>query len=148
MNKEEKISDFERETLKFLERDFNQCFQQTRHYDLQLFNILKLVFTGYTAVIGIALGLYQFGLEKGINISLPAKAILSIGFLFGLWVLMILGGAIAVIVLGPISISGYGYFDYILTSGLKSGIAIILVILWVIILQKISNLIFRKKFNF
>ena len=84
MNKKEKISDFERETLKFLERDFNQCFQQTRHYDLQLFNILKLVFTGYTAVIGIALGLYQFGLEKGINISLPAKAILSIGFLFGL----------------------------------------------------------------
>lgn len=84
MNKEEKISDFEKETLKFLERDFNQCFQQTRHYDLQLFNILKLVFSGYTAVIGIALGLYQFGLEKGINISLPAKAILSIGFLFGL----------------------------------------------------------------
>ena len=84
MDKEEKISDFERETLKFLERDFNQCFQQTRHYDLQLFNILKLVFTGYTAVIGIALGLYQFGVEKSINISLPAKAILSIGFLFGL----------------------------------------------------------------
>jgi hypothetical protein len=70
------------------------------------------------------------------------------GFLFGLWGLMILGGAIAVIVLGPISISGYGDFDYILTSGLKSGVAIILVIVWVIILQKISNLIFRKKFNF
>lgn len=84
MNKEEKISDFEKETLKFLERDFNQCFQQIRHYDLQLFNILKLVFMGYTAVIGIALGLYQFGLEKGIDISLPAQAILSIGFLFGL----------------------------------------------------------------
>ncbi len=52
------------------------------------------------------------------------------------------------IVLGPISISGYGDFDYIIGSGLKSGVAIILVIVWIIILQKMSNLIFRKKFNF
>lgn len=61
---------------------------------------------------------------------------------------MIMGGGIAVIVLGPISISGYGNFDYILTSGLKSGVAIILVIVWIIILYKISNFIFRRKFNF
>lgn len=61
---------------------------------------------------------------------------------------MILGGGITVIVLGPISISGYGDFDYIIGSGLKSGVAIILVIVWIIILQKMSNLIFRKKFNF
>jgi len=84
MDETEYISDYEKETLKFLERDFNQCFQQIRHYDSQLFNTLKVVFSGYTAVIGIAFGLYQFGLEKNINISLPAKAILSVGFVVGL----------------------------------------------------------------
>ena len=59
-----------------------------------------------------------------------------------------MGGGIAVIVLGPISVSGYGDFDPILTSGVKGGIAIIMVIIWIIILYKMSNLIFRKKFNF
>lgn len=70
------------------------------------------------------------------------------GFLFGLWLLIIIGGGIAVIILGPVSVSGYGDFDFILTSTLKGGIAIILVIIWIIILYKTSNLIFRKKFNF
>lgn len=70
------------------------------------------------------------------------------GFLFGLWILIVMGGGIAVVVLGPISISGYGDFDPILTSGVKGTIAIILVIIWVVILYKMSNLIFRKKFNF
>ena len=54
------ISDQEREALKFLERDFNQCFQQMRHYDSQIFDILKFMFTAYTVLIGVALGLYQF----------------------------------------------------------------------------------------
>lgn len=84
MEKTKRVFDYEKEALKFLERDFNQCFQQIRHYDAQLFNILKLVFTGYTAVLGIAVGLYQYGLEKSLDISLPAKAILSVGFLIGL----------------------------------------------------------------
>lgn len=70
------------------------------------------------------------------------------GFLFGMWVLIILGGGIVVVFLGPISISGYGDFDYIITSGLKAVIAIVLVVLWIVILSKMKNLIFRKKFNF
>ena len=70
------------------------------------------------------------------------------GFLFGLWILIVMGGGIAVVLLGPISISGYGNFDLILTSVVKGTIAIILVIIWIIILYKMSNLIFRKKFNF
>jgi hypothetical protein len=32
------------------------------------------------------------------------------GFLFLMWVLIIIGGAIAVVILGPISITGYGEF--------------------------------------
>ena len=70
------------------------------------------------------------------------------GFLFGMWILIILGGGIVVIILGPISLSGYGDFDYLLTSGLKAVVAIGLVVLWIIILSKMKNQIFRKKFNF
>ena len=70
------------------------------------------------------------------------------GFLFGMWLLLILGGAIVVTVLGPISISGYGDLDYILTSGLKAVVSIILVLLWIVILSKMNNLIFKKQFNF
>lgn len=53
------ISDQEKEALKFLERDFNQSFQQMRHYDAQIFDILKFMFTAYSVLIGVALGLYQ-----------------------------------------------------------------------------------------
>ncbi len=70
------------------------------------------------------------------------------GFLFGMWILIILGGGIMVIILGPISLSGYGDFDYLLTSGLKAVVAIGLVVLWIVILSKMKNQIFRKKFNF
>ncbi len=70
------------------------------------------------------------------------------GFLFVMWILIILGGGIAVIILGPISLSGYGDLDYLLTSGLKAIVAIGLVVLWIVILSKIKNQIFRKKFNF
>ncbi len=70
------------------------------------------------------------------------------GFLFGMWILIILGGGIVVIILGPISLSGYGDLDYILTSGLKAVVAIGLVVLWIVILSKMKNQIFRKKFNF
>ena len=70
------------------------------------------------------------------------------GFLFGMWILIILGGGIVVIILGPISLSGFGDLDYLLTSGLKAVVAIGLVVLWIIILSKMKNQIFRKKFNF
>ncbi len=65
-----------------------------------------------------------------------------------MWILIILGGGIVVIILGPISLSGYGDLDYILTSGLKAVVAIGLVVLWIVILSKMKNQIFRKKFNF
>ncbi len=66
-------------------------------------------------------------------------------FLFAMWCLLILGGGILVLILGPISISGYGDFDYFLTSGLKAIIAIVLVIIWIIVLSKMKNKIFNKK---
>lgn len=80
-----KISETEKEALKFLERDFNQCFQQMRHYDAQMFDILKFMFTAYSVLVGVALGLYQFGLKEGKDLSLPAIAAITVGLILGLF---------------------------------------------------------------
>lgn len=61
---------------------------------------------------------------------------------------MLLGGGIAVLVLGPISISGFGSFDWVVGSAIKASVAIILVVLWIIILLKLKNWIFRKEIKF
>jgi hypothetical protein len=67
------------------------------------------------------------------------------GFLFVMWILILAGGGILVTILGPFSISGYGDFDLLLTSILKAIIAIILVIVWILILSKLKNWIFKKE---
>ena len=66
-------------------------------------------------------------------------------FVFAMWVLLLIGGGIVVTILGPITISGYGELDSILSSGIKAIIAIILVIIWIFALSKIKNWIFQKK---
>jgi len=67
------------------------------------------------------------------------------GFLFGMWLLIIVGGGIVVTILGPISISGFGEFDWFIGSVIKAIIAIILVVIWILILSKLKNLIFKKE---
>ena len=67
------------------------------------------------------------------------------GFLFGMWILILLGGGIAVTILGPFSVSGFGEFDWIISSAIKAVIAILLVIIWIVILSKLKNWIFRKE---
>ncbi len=71
-----------------------------------------------------------------------------LGFLFLMWVLIIIGGAITVVILGPISIAGFGEFDPLINSVVKGIIAIGLSIAWILILTKMKNLIFRKTFNY
>ncbi len=66
-------------------------------------------------------------------------------FVFVMWVLIILGGFIVVTILGPITISGYGDLDFIIASGIKAVIAIILVVFWIFLLSKLKNWIFHKK---
>lgn len=66
-------------------------------------------------------------------------------FIFAMWILLIIGGGILVAILGPISISGYGELDSLLSSGVKAVIAIILVIAWIYALSKIKNWIFQKQ---
>ncbi len=67
------------------------------------------------------------------------------GFLFGMWILILVGGGIVVTILGPISISGYGEFNWFIASVIKAIVAIILVVIWILILSKLKNLIFKKE---
>jgi len=70
------------------------------------------------------------------------------GFLFAMWLLILVGGGIVVTILGPISISGFGEFDMFIGSVIKAIIAIILVVIWILILSKLKNLIFKKEIKF
>ncbi len=67
------------------------------------------------------------------------------GFLFAMWVLILVGGGIVVTILGPISVSGFGELDFFLGSVIKAIVAIILVVMWILILSKLKNLIFKKE---
>jgi len=67
------------------------------------------------------------------------------GFLFAMWVLILAGGGIVVTLLGPITISGFGEFDWLIASIIKAVVAIILVVIWILILLKLKNWIFRKE---
>lgn len=58
-----------------------------------------------------------------------------------------IGGGLAVVILGPFQISGFGELDSILTSGSKAIIAIGMVIIWIFLLSKIKNWIFQKELN-
>jgi len=70
------------------------------------------------------------------------------GFLFVMWILILTGGGILVAILGPFSISGYGDFDLLLTSIVKAIIAIILVVIWILVLSKLKNWIFKKEIRY
>jgi hypothetical protein len=62
-----------------------------------------------------------------------------------MWLLILLGGGILVVIIGPINISGFGDFDLIINSGIKAIIAVTLVIIWILVLSKLKNWIFRKE---
>ena len=67
------------------------------------------------------------------------------GFLFAMWILILLGGGIMVTILGPFSIQQFGDFNQILASGIKVIIALVLIVIWIVILAKLKNWIFRKE---
>ena len=62
-----------------------------------------------------------------------------------MWVLILAGGGIIVTLLGPISISGFGELDWFIASVIKAIVAIVLVVVWILILSKLKNVIFRKE---
>ena len=65
-----------------------------------------------------------------------------------MWGLIIIGGGIMVVLLGPFSIQQYGDFHWIITSGIKVTTALILVVIWILILSKLKNYIFKKELKF
>ena len=69
------------------------------------------------------------------------------GFLFAMWVLIIIGGGIMVVLLGPFTIQQFGDFHWIIASGIKVSISLILVVIWILILSKLKNWIFKKELN-
>ena len=69
------------------------------------------------------------------------------GFLFAMWGLIIIGGGIMVVLLGPFSIQQFGDFHWIISSGIKVTILLILIVIWILILSKLKNYIFKKELN-
>ena len=66
-------------------------------------------------------------------------------FIFLMWILMLVGGGLMVVVIGPFSLGAFGGIDPIILSGIKVGIALVLIFIWVFILTKIKNWIFRSQ---
>ena len=57
---------------------------------------------------------------------------------------MLIGGGLMVLVIGPFSFS-IGDIDPIIVSGIKVGIALVLIFIWVFTLTKIKNWIFKSQ---
>lgn len=62
-----------------------------------------------------------------------------------MWALIVVGGGVLVMILGPLSITGFGVYSELLDSGVKAVAAILLVILWIFIISKIKNWIFHRQ---
>ena len=53
-----------------------------------------------------------------------------------------------VVLLGPFTIQQFGDFHWILASGIKVTTALVLVVIWILILSKLKNYIFKKELKF
>lgn len=76
--------------VNFLEADYNQCFQQMRHYDSQLFDSVKFLTTAYVGLIGIGIGLYEFGIKECRDFRVAVMVSFLIAFLLGLFMYMLI----------------------------------------------------------
>ena len=66
-------------------------------------------------------------------------------FIFVMWILMLIGGGLITLVIGPFSLGGISNIEPIILSGIKVGIALILIFIWVLILTKVKNWIFKSQ---
>lgn len=89
MNEESFLSEEEKEAIKFLERDFNQCFLQARHYDTQILDSFKFLFTIYLGLVGFSLSIYQVGIKEHIDLRMPGAISSFLGIIIGLFMLMV-----------------------------------------------------------
>ena len=66
-------------------------------------------------------------------------------FIFSIWVLILLGGGVLVLFIGPTSFEVIYDIEPLYNSGLKFLIALVLIFIWVFLLTKIKNWIFKKQ---
>ena len=64
-------------------------------------------------------------------------------FIFTMWILILIGGGLIVTIIGPFSLGGIGNVNPIILSGIKVGIALVLIFVWVFTLTKVKNWIFK-----
>ena len=65
------------------------------------------------------------------------------GFIFAMWVLMLIGGGLVVLFVGPLT---FGLdIEPIITSGVKVLLALFLIFVWIFTLTKIKNWIFKSQ---
>ena len=62
-------------------------------------------------------------------------------FIFTMWILIIIGGGLVVVFVGPITFATD--VEPIITSAVKVFLALFLIFIWVFILTKIKNWIFK-----
>ena len=64
-------------------------------------------------------------------------------FIFVMWILILIGGGLMVTIIGPFSLGSIGDINPIILSGIKVGIALVLIFVWVFTLTKVKNWIFK-----
>ena len=70
-------------------------------------------------------------------------AIKIYSFIFVMWILMLIGGGLVVIFVGPFTLAPD--IDPIITSGIKVIIALFLIFTWLFTLTKVKNWIFKSQ---
>ena len=66
-------------------------------------------------------------------------------FIFTMWILMLVGGGLITLIIGPLSLGSIEGIDPIILSGIKVGFALVLIFVWIFILTKVKNWIFKSQ---
>jgi len=70
-------------------------------------------------------------------------AIKIYSFIFVMWILMLIGGGLVVVFVGPFTLAPD--IDPIITSGVKMIITLFLIFIWLFTLTKVKNWIFKSQ---
>ncbi len=70
-------------------------------------------------------------------------AIKIYSFIFVMWILMLIGGGLVIVFVGPFTLSSG--IDPIITSSIKVIIALFLIFIWLFTLTKVKNWIFKSQ---
>ena len=66
-------------------------------------------------------------------------------FIFTMWILILVGGGLITLIIGPLSLGSIEGIDPIILSGIKVGFALVLIFVWIFILTKVKNWIFKSQ---